>query len=109
MQPMQYATAGERHYATKLIRNLLSRGLSVSVFDSEEWTVVRSRKESEILAALATTEIDELIAADPAGARVGWFLLVWGNEESGECLIADHSANQLCETVWNEVTGRAAA
>jgi hypothetical protein len=102
---MEYASAGERAVARKLVRNLLSRGLSVSVNDGEEWTVVRSRKEHEILGALATTELDELIAAGDAGERKGWFQLIWGNEPSGECLIADHSSNQLCETVWREVTG----
>lgn len=106
IKAMEHATAGERWYARKLVRNLLSRGLSVSVNDGEEWTVVRSRKEGEILEALATTDTDQLIASDDAGERKGWFLLVWGNEEDGSCLIADHSDNQLCDTVWREVTGR---
>lgn len=103
---MEHASAGERAVARKLVRNLLSRGLSVSVFDGGEWTVVRSRKEREVLEALATTELDELIAAGDAGERKGWFLLVWGNEPDGECLIADHTDNQLCEAVVHEVTGR---
>lgn len=103
---MEYATAGERAVARKLVRNLISRGLSVSVFDGEEMTVKRSRKEGEVLEALATTEADQLIVRNDDWEKVGWFLLVWGNEPSGECLIADHSDNQLCEAVWREVTGR---
>ena len=103
---MEYASAGEQTYARKLVRNLLSRGLNVSVFDGEEMTVKRSRKESEILEALATTEADQLIVRNDDWEKVGWFLLVWGNEEDGSCLIADHSDNQLCDTVWREVTGR---
>lgn len=109
MTAMQYATAGERHYARKLVRNLLSRGLSISVNDGEEWTIVRSRNEQAILLSLATTDMDELIASDAAGTRLGWFQLIWGNAPEGDELIADHSANTLCETVWDEVTGRAAA
>lgn len=105
MKAMEYATDGERWYARKLVRNLLSRGLSVSVNDGEEWTVNRSRKESEILEALATTDTDELIASDDAGARKGWFLLVWGNDPEGDELIADYTANELCEAVWHEVHG----
>lgn len=108
MTAMQYATAGERHYARKLVRNLLSRGLSLSVNDGEETTVRKARKESEILEALATTELDKIYAYRDDDC-VGAFLLVWGNEESGECLIADHSANTLCETVWSEVTGETVA
>jgi hypothetical protein len=102
---MQYATDGERWYARKLVRNLLSRGLSVSVNDGEEWTVVRSRKEGEVLEALATTDMDELIASDDAGTRLGWFQLIWGNDEDGSELIADHTSNALCETIWHEVHG----
>lgn len=109
MTAMQYATAGERHYARKLVRNLISRGLYLSVCDGEEWTVVRSRKEDEILGALCTTGIDEIIASDAAGVRLGWFCLVWGNAAEGDELIADHSANTLCETVWSEVTGETVA
>lgn len=109
MIAMKYATAGERHYARKLVRNLLSRGHYLSVCDGEDWTVVRSRKEEAILMALATTEIDEIIASDAAGTRLGWFQLIWGNAPEGDELIADHSANKLCETVWSEVTGEPVA
>lgn len=109
MTAMEYATTGERFYARKLVRNLLSRGLHLSVNDGEETTVRKSRKESEILEALATTELDFITAHDDNWSRVGTFLLVWGNEESGECLIADHSDNDTCNAVWREVTGRAAA
>lgn len=105
MIAMEYATAGERHYARKLVRNLLSRGHYLSVCDGEDWTVVRSRKEDEILGALCTTGTDEIIASDPAGTRLGWFWLVWGNAPEGDELISDFSANTLCETVWSEVTG----
>lgn len=105
VKAMEYATAGERAVARKLVRNLISRGLSVSVFDGEEMTVKRSRKEGEVLEALATTEADQLIVRNDDWEKVGWFLLVWGNEEDGSCLIADHSDNQLCEAVWREVTG----
>lgn len=105
MQVMEYATTGERAYATKLVRNLLSRGLSVSVNDGEEWTVERSQSEAVILNALCTTGEDELIASDDSGARKGWFMLVWGNADDGEELIADCTANALCETVMNEVCG----
>lgn len=102
---MEHATEGERWYARKLVRNLLSRGLSVSVSDGDEWTVVRSRKEGEILEALATTDADEIVASDDAGTRKGWFFLVWGNDPEGTELIADYTSNQLCEAVWHEVHG----
>ena len=102
---MEYATAGEQAHAKALVRWLLKRGLSVSVNDGEEWTVVRSREESEILPALATTDMDELIAADAAGTRLGWFQLIWGNDPDGSELVADCSANQLCEEACDAIAG----
>ena len=80
-----------------LIRWLLNRNLSVSVYDGGEWTVTRSTNQLEILAALASTGIDELVVADAAGTRLGWFQLIWSNDPDGSELIADCSANDLCE------------
>lgn len=100
---MEYATQGERAHARALVRWLLNRNLSVSVYDGEEWTVHRSTDLPEILNALATTELDELVAADAAGTRKGWFLLVWGNAEDGSELVADCSANELCEEACDAI------
>lgn len=96
MKAMEYASHGEQAHARALVRWLLNRNLSVSVFDGEEWTLVRSSNLSDILLALATTEMDELIASDKSGRRLGWFQLIWGNASDGSELIADCSANDLC-------------
>ena len=40
--------------------------------------------------------MDELIASDKAGKRLGWFQLIWGNDSDGSELIADCTANDLC-------------
>lgn len=102
---MRWASAGERAYARKLVRNILSRGWHIGVHDGEERTVHHSRKESEILDALATTEMDELLVTDASGKRVGWFMLIWGNDPDGSELVADCSANDLCESICAEVFG----
>ena len=101
---MEYAKPGERTVARKLIRTLLGKGLSIDVNDGEETTVRNSRKESEILMALATTELDKIYAYRDDEC-VGAFLLVWGNDPSGEELIADHTDNDLCNWAANEVAG----
>lgn len=102
---MEYAKPGERTVARKLVRTLLGKGLSISVYDSEEWTVKQSTNEAEILNALATTDEDQLLVRDAEGDKVGWFYLVWGNDPSGEELIADHTDNDLCNWAANEVAG----
>lgn len=103
MIAMKYATAGEQAHAKALVRWLLKRGLSVSVNDGEEWTVVRSRNEQAILLSLATTDMDELVVSDAAGTRLGWFQLIWGNDPDGSELVSDCSANQLCEEACDAI------
>lgn len=103
---MEYATHGEQAHARALVRWLLNRNLSVSVYDGGEWTVTRSTDLREILEALATTDCDELIASDAAGARKGWFLLVWGGgDPDGSELVADCTANELCEEACDAIAG----
>ena len=95
-----YTTAGERGVATRLVRAALHAGYTVSVSDGEEWTVKRSDSEAVILPALATTGYDTLRFRNSAGEPVGSAYLVWGNEESGECLIADHTDNDAMEALY---------
>ena len=96
----EYTTSGERGVATRLVRAALNAGYTVSVYDGMEYTVKRSRRERQILAALATTGEDELVIRDATGERLGVLSLIWGNEESGECLIADHSDNDAMEALY---------
>ena len=96
----EYTTSGERGVATRLVRAAIHAGYAVSVYDGEEYTVKRSRKERQILAALATTGEDMLVIRDATGERLGVLALIWGNEESGECLIANHTDNDAMEALY---------
>lgn len=99
-------TFGEEFYVRKLVRNIISRGYSISVNDGEEWTVVHSRREEEIMGALGTTEIDYLRFRDDLdGKTMGTFMLVYGNDPEGEEVVSDHTDNRLCNTIWREVFG----
>jgi hypothetical protein len=91
----EYTTSGERGVATRLVRAAIKAGFTVSVNDGEEWTVKRSDSEAVILPALATTGYDTLRFRSSAGDYIGSAFLVWGNEESGECLISDHTDNDI--------------
>jgi hypothetical protein len=98
-------TLGERFFAGKLIDTILAHGFSVSVNDGEEWTLNRSVDARLILCALATTDEDHVRAYDATGKSQGTFSLIWGNDPSGEELIADHTDNRVCNRIWQEVMG----
>ena len=99
-------TFGEEFYVRKLVRNILSRGYTISVNDGEEWTVVDSRGEEIIMAALGTTEMDHIKMKDPLDYKaLGIFTMVYGNDPEGEEVVADHTDNRLCNTIWREVFG----
>jgi hypothetical protein len=96
MKAMEHASHGEQAHARALVRWLLNRNLSVSVFDGEEYTVKTSHDLKEILMALATTDADEITAHGPDGESQGWFHLIWGNDSDGSELIANCTDNDLC-------------
>ena len=96
-----YTTLGERRTATRLVRAALAAGHTVSVHDGEEYTVKRSRNETAILEALASTEADTLVIRDSAGERVGDLCLIWGNDPDGSELIADHTDNAATTALYS--------
>jgi hypothetical protein len=97
---LENASQAEAAAARKLVKLALSRGFFVSVNDGEEWTVKYSNKATEILAALDTTGQDYLTFRDADKNKLGTMFLVWGN--SAPELIADYSANDAMESLWNE-------
>ena len=99
----KYTTPGEARVARKLVKALLARELSVSVYDGEEWTVKKSRSYRAIVDALATTGEDMLRVYAPTADRLGSFVLIYGNDPSGEELIADHTDNAFCDSVYRAV------
>lgn len=96
-----YTTPGERGVATRLVRAAIHAGYTVSVYDGGEWTVASSRKEREVLAAMATTGEDTLRFRNSAGERVGDAWLIWGNDPDGEELIADHTDNDVMQALYD--------
>ena len=101
MATLEYLTAGEAKIARKLVSAILARGLTVSVYDGGETTLARSKDRRAILAAMGTTGSDTLTARNKSGERVASFMLVYGNAEDGSELIADHSANDIAEGIYN--------
>jgi hypothetical protein len=97
---MQKLVSLETQAASLLVDLILASGLSVSVFDGEEWTLKRSTSGTAIKEALETTGEDYLKLYDASGTYAGWLYLVWGN--SAPELVADYSANETVDAIWNE-------
>jgi len=81
----------------RLVKDALALGYTVSVCDGEEWTVKRSTKPGEILAAVRTTDEDYLAFRTADGTYVGKVFLVYGNEPYE--VISDYSANEATEAL----------
>lgn len=65
-----------------LIHRALGQGYVVSVFDGEEWPVKRSSNYDKITAEIAATDETQIIfRLTDGGTKVGWLLLVHGNDE----------------------------
>lgn len=80
----------ERRIIRCLVRDMISDGLWISVFDGEATTVKRSRDVAEIMGALQTVDEESLIVRRAPGAPpIGSVFLVYGND--GWDVIADYS------------------
>ena len=98
-------SADEAQAIDRLLDYAARMGWTVSVFDGEEWTVA-GEKPSAIPPHLGSTEMD-VLQFRKDGAPVGRMVLIYGN--SGEEVIADHSANDAMEAAWNYVQNGIAA
>ena len=104
---MEYATAGERAHAKALVRALLKRGFTIQVKDEEETLLRNSADRNLILAELAHSGENYIRAFNGTDNHVGTFYLIWGNDPDGSELIADHSDNELCNEIYDEIAGNA--
>lgn len=89
----------EAKMARAFLNEVLGRGYLVSVHDGEEWALIRSGDADVIFAHMASTDMDALTIRTASGERVGSFMFVYGN--SGSELIADHTDNEECTSIWN--------
>ncbi len=64
---------------TKAIRAALRRNWTVSVWDSEEWTIKRGNNEAAILDACGNTDFENLRIRDSKGEIMGTLVVIYGN------------------------------
>lgn len=96
----RYASYGETVIARRIVRLALERGWKVSVYDGEAYAVKQSDDRMTILSALATTEADWLEMRDSEGKAVGQLMLIWGNDPSGNELVADYTVDGTTDSPW---------
>ncbi|RWN60173.1 hypothetical protein [Mesorhizobium sp.] len=88
-----YMRPAEQKIVGALIKKALGLGYLVSVYDGEEWPVKKSDDFAKITAEIAATDSTEFVfrkAED--GSKIGWLMLVHGNDED---VICDYTDNQL--------------
>lgn len=90
---------GEREHATSLVNAILGTGCSISVWEGEDWALQKGKEPEAVLAAMASTDMDRLVATSGDGSRMGSFLLIYGN--APDELVADHSDNIYCNAIWH--------
>jgi hypothetical protein len=84
--------AVEQKIARFTVRALLRAGFSISVYDTEEITVTRSRDATTICDAMSTTDEDYLfVYRDGERDRFGWVRFIYGND--GWDVISDYTTN----------------
>jgi hypothetical protein len=89
----------EQTAVRKLVKIGLAKGYTVSVYDGEEWTVLRSTKITDIMGALMTTDEDVIKFRNDAGQGC-LFYLVYGN--SPDEVINDHTDNVFANEIYAE-------
>jgi hypothetical protein len=77
-----------------LVKHALAKGLTVSVFDGEEWQVKRTTSEKAVFDAIDSVEESQLRFRDAEGNQVGWALVIDYNEEP-ELSVVDHTDNEF--------------
>lgn len=91
--------AEEMRVCRTAIKAALDRNLTVSVYDGGAWPVKKSRDLTEIVAALRSTDADEIVFRDAAtGDRRGWMHFVY--ESSAEEVIADCTDNAITREIY---------
>jgi hypothetical protein len=87
----------ERRIISRILKDALAAGYTVSVFDGEEWPVKSSTKLGEITAEIAATD-ETTLRFRKDGASIGSLLLVHGN---GCDVICDYTATDAMEALMS--------
>ena len=96
MSNVKMRIAVEKAIAERIVDDALAQGYTVSVNDSEVWTLNNSTDKAAIMAAMFTSDADQL-SFGMYGTDQGWVYLVYGND--GYDVISDYSSNQRTSAI----------
>jgi hypothetical protein len=82
----------ERAIVSRAVTALLAAGYWLAVCQGDEDEQPASRYKREIMKLLGECDNDRIIVYSPAKGRLGWVLLVYGNDQ-GETVITDYTVN----------------
>jgi hypothetical protein len=98
-----YITSGEQAAASRLVRAIISRGLSIQVNDGgEDMLPQPSREEALIMAVLGSTAENVLQVWGNNGKTPGAFHLLWANNDDGSEIVWDHTSSPLFDEIYAE-------
>jgi hypothetical protein len=93
----------EKRMASGLVKACLNLGFAITIDNGEDKPVVKSTSYRKIMDNLWQCDEEHVLIYDEKGKCFGWFYLVFGND--GWDLVADYSANDTCDMIWNETLG----
>jgi len=89
-----------------LVRYALDNGYTVSVFDGEEWSTIKSTRFNDIISDIEGVEEAALNIRDAGGHRVGWALVSAFGLEPDETVV-DYTTTEFMnawDAQYREVT-----
>jgi hypothetical protein len=100
-----YPPKWERPALLALVKAILKRGHTISIYLEDEPMIEHSGDLAEVIKNLAAGDLDSLVIETDGGNSVGWFSLIYnnGSEHEPMIVISDHSANEVCNEIMREV------
>ena len=97
----KYLPTNERPVVTALLTAILAAGKTITINDGEE-DVVTSDKLTELRPELASTGEDYIYF----DGGTFWLIYNNGSEEDPMIVIADYSANDFCDEIYNTLNAK---
>ena len=98
----EYVPKNERPVISALIQAILDQGFKISVSDTEENVIEDSTHLGAIRASLGGSGEDYI------NFEGGYFYLIYNNGSEGDpmIVIADYTANEVSEKIWNDLNAK---